>query len=213
MYGWRPLKFRIEAFVNGFIDLVSCLFWLAELIFFWLRLTDGCCFLGFASTNHILLLEPLPRSLPVNSGFPLPSLPHRRFLAILFHPIVHPIELVAGWIDGTAHCQFTTHYRRRGHSHPFNGSPSFGQPCTPPVVLIYLRTSPSSISGLWSMDMRFTCHHAPSRTSPHGSPVAPSASSPPINRSTNQPTNKQTMTAHSRRIPAGRHRQNPPLPQ
>jgi len=26
MYGWRPLKFRIEAFVNGFIDLVSCLF-------------------------------------------------------------------------------------------------------------------------------------------------------------------------------------------
>jgi hypothetical protein len=28
MYGWRPLKFRIEAFVNGFIDLVCCLFWL-----------------------------------------------------------------------------------------------------------------------------------------------------------------------------------------
>jgi hypothetical protein len=23
LYGWRPLKFRIEAFVNGFVDLVS----------------------------------------------------------------------------------------------------------------------------------------------------------------------------------------------
>jgi hypothetical protein len=22
LYGWRPLKFRIEAFVNGFVDLV-----------------------------------------------------------------------------------------------------------------------------------------------------------------------------------------------
>ena len=51
---------------------------------------------------------------------------------------------------------------------------------------------PSNVSVvyLWSMDMRSTRHHAPSRTSPHGSPVAPPASLPPTYRPpTNHPSN------------------------
>ncbi len=191
MYGWRPLKFRIEAFVNGFIDLVSCLFWLAELIFFWLRLTDGCFFLGFASTNHLLLLEPFARSLPVNFGFPLPSLPHRRFLAILVHPIAHPIELVADWIDGSIfdslrNCALSIHHSLSATRifTPIQRLPSFGQPCTPPVVLIYLRTSPSSIWGLWTCDLLATTHPpACPRTDPRLHPLLPRH--PP----TAQPTN------------------------
>lgn len=72
-------------------------------------------FFYFASTNRVFLLEPFARSLAVKSWFPLPALPHRRFLAILVHPIAHPIELVAGWIDGTVfdslpNCALSIHH-------------------------------------------------------------------------------------------------------
>ena len=68
MYGWRPLKFRIEAFVNGFIDLVSFLLWLAEFYFFGSRLTDRRFLFRL---NHVFLLEPFARSLAVKFWFSL----------------------------------------------------------------------------------------------------------------------------------------------
>ena len=59
MYGWRPLKFRIEAFVNGFIDLVRFLFWVFT----------------FHSRTGLSLswrfIHPRSRSLPIKCSFSL----------------------------------------------------------------------------------------------------------------------------------------------
>lgn len=71
--------------------------------------------------------------------------------------------------------------------HTHSTLPSFGHPCTPPVVLIYLRTSPSSISGLWARDLLATTHPpARPRTMhillPRHPPTAQPTNQPPIKR-------------------------------
>lgn len=115
MYGWRPLKFRIEAFVNGFIDLVRFLFW-----FFHFSLTA----LSPSWRSLSLSLGTFCIHVPYLSPFFFPRRPFQipASSPSLVHPIAHPIEL-GGWMDVTAFDslpKLCTVNRRRGYSHPFN---------------------------------------------------------------------------------------------
>ena len=164
--------------------------WRSLSLFFALSLSLGTFCIHVPYLSHFLSL-----AVPSKSRLPSPS---------LVHPIAHPIEL-GGCLDATvldSLPKLSTVNRRRGYSHPFNSH-------LPTPVLHLSYSSTYKHSHLWTCNL---LAHAPSRTSPHGCPFAPSASSPPTAHSIN-PSTHQTMTAHRGRIPAGRHRQNSPLPQ